>query len=207
MCKPETRGFRCPLPRQVDPRGCFASRMRRLHQWPSDRSRPPVPERSLGPESAGSRACGAGGRASCRPTRGNRAPGPSTPQCRPARRPRPRGIFRPRPRSLGRGEPDHRVRDTVSDGDACRTRTGNGPANRASLNMIALAAVLADRRGDEGITEAMRRLQLNRGDAIRAVRHPRHRYPPNSPPPPLSIENTSRRCRRATRCDGLGHPG
>ena len=38
--------------------------------------------------------------------------------------------------------------------------------------MIALAVVFADRRGGEGITEAMRRLQLNRGDAIRAVFDP-----------------------------------
>ena len=35
----------------------------------------------------------------------------------------------------------------------------------------------------------------------------RHRHPPNSPPPFFSIENTSRRRRGATRCDGPGHPG
>ena len=38
-----------------------------------------------------------------------------------------------------------------------------------------------------------------------ATRH-RHRHPPDTPPL-FSIENTSRRCRRATRCDGPGHPG
>ena len=49
MCKPETRGFRCPLPQQVDPRGCFASRMRWLHLWPSDR--PPAGQDRASPQS------------------------------------------------------------------------------------------------------------------------------------------------------------
>ena len=104
--------------------------------------------------------------------------------------------------------PTHRVRDTVPDGDACQTRTGNGPTNRAGTDMIALAVVFADRRGGEGITEAMRRLQPTRGDAIRAVRDPPPAPAEQPPPPPLfSIENTSRRRRGATRCDGPGHPG
>ena len=47
---------------------------------------------------------------------------------------------------------NHRVQDTIPDGNACR----NDSTNRASLNMIALAVVFADRREGEGITEAMR---------------------------------------------------
>ncbi len=45
--------------------------------------------------------------------------------------------------ALNRG---HRVRDTALGEDACLTRTGNGPLNRASLNTIALAVVFANRR-------------------------------------------------------------
>ncbi len=37
--------------------------------------------------------------------------------------------------------------------DACRTRTGNGPANRASLNYIALAVIFAHRREAESLAE------------------------------------------------------
>ena len=41
---------------------------------------------------------------------------------------------------------NHRQRDRVHGGDACLTRTGNGPANRASPNSIAPAVVFASRR-------------------------------------------------------------
>ena len=41
---------------------------------------------------------------------------------------------------------NHRPRDCVFGKDACLARTGNGPANRSSLNNIALAVIFANRR-------------------------------------------------------------
>ena len=67
---------------------------------------------------------------------------------------------------------NHRQRDCVYDEDACLTRTGHGPANRASLNNIALAVVFANRRESEILAENRRRLQLNRSEAIAALTRP-----------------------------------
>ena len=67
---------------------------------------------------------------------------------------------------------NHRQRDCVCGQDACLTRTGNGPANRASLNNIALAVVFTSRRGAESLAETRRRLQLNRSEAIAALTRP-----------------------------------
>ena len=67
---------------------------------------------------------------------------------------------------------NHRQRDCVYGEDACLTRTGCGPANRASLNNIALAVVFASRREAESLAETRRRLQLNRSEAIAALTRP-----------------------------------
>ena len=67
---------------------------------------------------------------------------------------------------------NHRQRDCVFGGDACLTRTGHGPANRASLNKIALAVIFASRREAESLAETRRRPQLNRSDAIAALTRP-----------------------------------
>ncbi len=65
---------------------------------------------------------------------------------------------------------NHRQRDCVFGEDACLTRTGNGPANRASLNNIALAVIFANRR--ESLAETRRRLQLDRREAVAALIQP-----------------------------------
>ena len=67
---------------------------------------------------------------------------------------------------------NHRQRDCVYGEDACLTRTGHGPANRASLNNIALAVVFASRRGAESLAETRRRLQLDRSEALAALTKP-----------------------------------
>ncbi len=67
---------------------------------------------------------------------------------------------------------NHRVRDTTLGEDACLTRTGNAPLNRASLNSIALAVVFANRRDGESLAAAFRRFQLHPKDALRAVCEP-----------------------------------
>ena len=67
---------------------------------------------------------------------------------------------------------NHRQRDCVHDEDACLTRTGHGPANRASLNNIALAVIFANRREAESLAETRRRMQLNRSEAIAALTRP-----------------------------------
>ena len=67
---------------------------------------------------------------------------------------------------------NHRQRDCVYGEDACLTRTGNGPANRASLNNIALAVVFANRREAESLAETRRRLQLDRREALDALTRP-----------------------------------
>ncbi len=67
---------------------------------------------------------------------------------------------------------NHRQRDCVFGEDACLTRTGHCPANRASLNNIALAVVFANRREAESLAETRRRLRLNRSEAIAALTRP-----------------------------------
>ena len=67
---------------------------------------------------------------------------------------------------------NHRQRDCVFGEDACLTRTDHGPANRASLNNIALAVIFANRREAESLAETRRRLQLNRREAVAALTRP-----------------------------------
>ncbi len=67
---------------------------------------------------------------------------------------------------------NRRQRDCVYGEDACLTRTGNGPANRASLDNIALAVIFANRREAESLAETRRRLQLDRSEAIAALTRP-----------------------------------
>ena len=67
---------------------------------------------------------------------------------------------------------NHRQRDCVFGEDACLTRTGHGPANRASLNNIALAVIFANRREAESLAETRRRLQLNVSEAVAALTRP-----------------------------------
>ena len=67
---------------------------------------------------------------------------------------------------------NHRQRDCVFGEDACTARKGNGPANRASLNNIALAVIFASRREAESLAETRRRLQLDRSEAIAALTRP-----------------------------------
>ena len=67
---------------------------------------------------------------------------------------------------------NRRQRDCVFGEDACLTRTGNGPANRAMPDNIALAAVFASRREAESLAETRRRLQPDRGEAIAALTRP-----------------------------------
>ena len=67
---------------------------------------------------------------------------------------------------------NHRQRDCVHGEDACLTRTGHGPANRASLNNIALALIFVNRRQAESLAATRRRLQLNRSQAIFALTRP-----------------------------------
>ena len=81
------------------------------------------------------------------------------------------------PLALNRGHwavenPNHRQRDRAFGEDACLTRTGNGPANRASLNNIALAVIFASRRGAGSLAETRRRPRLDRGQAIAALTRP-----------------------------------
>lgn len=67
---------------------------------------------------------------------------------------------------------NHRQRDCVFGEDACVARTGNGPANRTSLDNIALAVIFANHREAENLTETQRRLQLDRRKAIAAPTQP-----------------------------------
>ena len=67
---------------------------------------------------------------------------------------------------------NHRQRDCVFGEDACLTRTGQGPANRASLNNIALAVIFACRRKTESLAATRRRLQLYRSEAVAALTRP-----------------------------------
>ncbi len=67
---------------------------------------------------------------------------------------------------------NRRQRDCVCGEDACPTRTGHGPANRATPDNIALAVVFANRREAESLAETRRRLQLNRSEAIAALTRP-----------------------------------
>ena len=67
---------------------------------------------------------------------------------------------------------NQRQRDCVHDEDVLLTRTGHGPANRASLNTIPLAVIFANRRKAESLADTRRRLQLNRGEAFAALTRP-----------------------------------
>ena len=67
---------------------------------------------------------------------------------------------------------NHRQRDRLYGEDACLTGAGHGPANRASLNSIALAVVFASRREAESLAGTRRRLQLNRSEAVEALTRP-----------------------------------
>ncbi len=67
---------------------------------------------------------------------------------------------------------NHRQRDRVFGEDACLTRTGSGPANRASLNSMALAVIFANRREAGSLAETRRRPQLDRSQAIAALTRP-----------------------------------
>ena len=60
---------------------------------------------------------------------------------------------------------NRRQGDCVCGEDACLTRTGNGPANRVSLNNTALAVVFASRRGAESLPEATESGQEHAGSA------------------------------------------
>ena len=64
---------------------------------------------------------------------------------------------------------NHRQRDRAFGGDACQTRTGNGPANRASPNNLAPAVILTGRTGGESLSDARRRPRLDRVAAIQAL--------------------------------------
>ena len=75
---------------------------------------------------------------------------------------------------------NHRQRDCVCGEDACLTRTGNGPANRASLNNIAFAVIFANRREMESLADTRRRPQLNRSEAIAALARPRDATAPGT---------------------------
>ena len=67
---------------------------------------------------------------------------------------------------------NHRQRDCAFGEDACLTRTGHGPANRASLNTIALAVIFANRHKAESLADTRRRLYLSRSEAITALTTP-----------------------------------
>ncbi len=64
------------------------------------------------------------------------------------------------------------MQDCVFGEDACLTRTDHGPANRASLNTIALALIFVNRRQAETLAATRRRLQLDRSQAIAALTLP-----------------------------------
>ena len=57
---------------------------------------------------------------------------------------------------------NHRPEDMFFDiffgEDTCPIRTGNGPANRASLNTLAMTVILTNRRPHDGFATAKRRL-------------------------------------------------
>ncbi len=109
---------------------------------------------------------------------------------------------------------NHRQRDCVFGEDACLTRTGNGPANRASLNSIALAVVFASRREAESLAEdpATPAAEPQRGHrrpdpALRAG--PRPGRLPDAAGRPPSPENESPRDRNRRprrRADGSANP-
>jgi len=64
---------------------------------------------------------------------------------------------------------NHRQRDCAFGGDACQTRTGNGPANRPGPNNLALAVILTGRTGGESLADTRRRRLLDRAAAIQAL--------------------------------------
>ena len=78
---------------------------------------------------------------------------------------------------------NHRQRDLVHGEDACLMRTGNGPANRATINNLALAVVFRSRdpATDRTLADTRTRLQMQRDQAIRALTNP---WAGPSPPKP-----------------------
>ena len=66
---------------------------------------------------------------------------------------------------------NHHIRDRTFQEDACLTRTGNGPSNRAMCNNIALALIF--HHGQFGsVPEALRHFSLNRKEALDAILSP-----------------------------------
>ncbi len=67
---------------------------------------------------------------------------------------------------------NHRQRDRVFGEDACPTRTGYGPANRASLNNIALAVIFAWGRPQAAAATRPQRSRRGPDPALRGSRIP-----------------------------------
>ena len=69
---------------------------------------------------------------------------------------------------------NHRQRDLICGEDACQMRTGNGPANRAILNNLALAVVFRSRCAatDKSLADTRARLQMQRSEAMKALTEP-----------------------------------
>lgn len=89
-----------------------------------------------------------------------------------ARAASPEELFRLNSGRLAVGSLNHRQRDCAFGEDVCLARTGNGPANRASPNNIALAVIFANHREAESLTETRLLLQLGRRKAIAALTQP-----------------------------------
>ena len=66
---------------------------------------------------------------------------------------------------------NHRQRDFVYGEDAGLMRTANGPANRAIISNLALAAAFRyrDPATDKTLADTRTRLQMQRDQAIRAL--------------------------------------
>ena len=121
------------------------------------------------------------------------------------------------------GNRNHRLRDCAVGEDSCLARTGNGPANRAPGDDLALVVVLSCCRGGEygeGLVETRRRFQLHRDDALPAVCTPGHlptthvpapapdnRFVPGLPPIPTAggSTRTGRRPQRAPVAETPDH--
>ena len=63
---------------------------------------------------------------------------------------------------------NHHIRDRTFQEDACLTRTGNGPSNRAMCNNIALALIFHCARF-ASVPQAVRHFNLNRNEAFNAL--------------------------------------
>ncbi len=66
---------------------------------------------------------------------------------------------------------NHHIRDRTFQEDACLTRTGHGPSNRAMCNNIALALIFNQSRF-ESVPQALRHFNLNRKEAFAALFSP-----------------------------------